>query len=510
MIQSPPPRASPAQPQHAAAPTTKKAGSSLHARFFSKRSKTDLGSDNLAAYRKSRSRQPQPQQQQQSVFGGTTSTKYPAPKVPTFTRPIPQKRSEVVAAVERRISLASAKRQQQQQQQQQQQPVAADVTPPVVLDDLSSPVLSILPAVATAAAATAPIERPKPEIKEKPQFTTFKSAAVSATTTTATAAATELKAQSTSSRKSSPKVEQDLRRQNGSGEEEEEEEGGEGGKRRRMSKTVSEGDLMHRLRVEGLFQLPTAADDENRVVEHVSTVEPVSITVNSDTSSQDGEGDKKREKETKSVQHSREEGGSINRLVIDTSKDFDGGIKSVIPNADVAVTKEDDEEDEVVEAEDEERDKQADLDSLVLPPPPQPFSSSGKSEPLLITTRPLVSSVGSSEIAAMSESADRSCSTSFESTDESLPRPRAEEEEEEEVVEDTDASRLATAMATSTTTTEDLSEAVARSSLPETGGGEGGAGGERRRHKSPSTSTMSRSPPSPSTTGLRPLRKVAT
>eukprot|EP00094_Tigriopus_californicus_P012417 TCALIF_12003-PA protein Name:"Similar to ARHGAP27 Rho GTPase-activating protein 27 (Homo sapiens)" AED:0.35 eAED:0.36 QI:0/0/0/0.33/1/1/9/0/1508 len=61
--------------------------SSLHARFFSKRSKTDLGSEGLAAYKAKRP----------SVPGGlgANSGKYPAPRVPTFNRPVPQKRTDV-------------------------------------------------------------------------------------------------------------------------------------------------------------------------------------------------------------------------------------------------------------------------------------------------------------------------------------------------------------------------------------------------------------------------------
>ncbi len=434
VIQAPPPLAA----QQSGGKIVGKSGGSLHSRFFSKRSKTDLGSDNLAAYRKSR----------QAAGGGAGSgargTKYPAPKVPAFTRPVPQKRSDVAAAVERRISLASAKRQQQQQQQQQQTPVTSEL----VVEEEVSPILGV----------TATSERPKPEIKEKPQFSTFKSAAS--------------EAKAVAARRSPPKVEEKRQRRRRSG---------SGGSGRLMSKTVSEGDLMHKLRVEGA--LPPSSGDLNRVVEHVSTVEPVSITVNSDTSSQGGDLE-----ETGKVHHSREEG--VNRLVIDTSKDFDG-IKST-SNADLAVT----------EGKEGEKKLREELDNF-LPPPPKPFL--GKSEPLLITTQPLSdgssspvhhhqqsgTSVGSE--VAMSEGPDQSCSTSFESTDDSLPRPRAEDDDEDDAAKMT-VSATTTTMATSTTTTEDVSEA-------KTEPGE-------VINKSPNTSTMSRTPPSPSATGLRPLRKV--
>ena len=103
---------------------------SLHARFFSKRAKTDLGFDGLAAY-KANKKPP----------GGT---KYPAPKVPTFNRPVPQQR-------------------QQQLQSQMSQPQSQ-----------SSQGKFKLPQKQQKEPKKKPEAKIKPEIKEKPLFSTFK------------------------------------------------------------------------------------------------------------------------------------------------------------------------------------------------------------------------------------------------------------------------------------------------------------------------------------------------
>ena len=109
------------------------AAASLHARFFSKRAKTDLGFDGLAAY-KANKRPP----------GGT---KYPAPKVPTFNRPVPQQRQQQQSQMPQLSQSQSQPRFNLPQKQQKE---------------------------ATNKATKKPEAKIKPEIKEKPLFSTFK------------------------------------------------------------------------------------------------------------------------------------------------------------------------------------------------------------------------------------------------------------------------------------------------------------------------------------------------
>ena len=117
---------------------------SLHARFFSKRAKTDLGFDGLAAY-KANKKPP----------GGT---KYPAPKVPTFNRPVPQQRqqqppSSLSGRGQKEMSQLSQSQVSQSQPRfklPQKQPKEANKT------------------------TKKPEAKIKPEIKEKPLFSTFK------------------------------------------------------------------------------------------------------------------------------------------------------------------------------------------------------------------------------------------------------------------------------------------------------------------------------------------------
>ena len=110
------------------------AAASLHARFFSKRAKTDLGFDGLAAY-KAGKRPP----------GGT---KYPAPKVPTFNRPVPQQR--------------------------QQQPSQSQMTQSQSQPRFNLPQKQHKEAASSNKASKKPEAKIKPEIKEKPLFSTFK------------------------------------------------------------------------------------------------------------------------------------------------------------------------------------------------------------------------------------------------------------------------------------------------------------------------------------------------
>ncbi len=160
---------------------------SLHSRFFSKRSKTDLGSDGLAAYKAGKK---------------AASVKYPAPKapkVPSFDRPVPQKRPEPpIAKVEENV--VSVKKSSEK---------------------------SVSPNNLKTTAAT----NNKPEIKEKPLFSTFKS-------------------------QPSPSKE---------------EESSENGDSSRLTKAVSESDLVTSFRTEAM--------NSHVIVEHVSAAEPVSINV---------------------------------------------------------------------------------------------------------------------------------------------------------------------------------------------------------------------------------------
>ena len=115
------------------------AAASLHARFFSKRAKTDLGFDGLAAY-KANKRPP----------GGT---KYPAPKVPTFNRPVPQQRQQ--------------QQQQPSQSQSQMSQSQSQSQPRFNLPQKQQK-------EASNKASKKPEAKIKPEIKEKPLFSTFK------------------------------------------------------------------------------------------------------------------------------------------------------------------------------------------------------------------------------------------------------------------------------------------------------------------------------------------------
>ena len=113
------------------------AAASLHARFFSKRAKTDLGFDGLAAY-KAGKRPP----------GGT---KYSAPKVPTFNRPVPQQRQQQPSQSQSQMTQSQSQPRFNLPQKQQQKEAAS-----------------------SNKASKKPEAKIKPEIKEKPLFSTFK------------------------------------------------------------------------------------------------------------------------------------------------------------------------------------------------------------------------------------------------------------------------------------------------------------------------------------------------
>ena len=116
------------------------AAASLHARFFSKRAKTDLGFDGLAAY-KAGKRPP----------GGT---KYPAPKVPTFNRPVPQQRQQQQPSQSQMTQSQSQSQPRFNLPQKQQQKETTSSS--------------------SNKASKKPEAKIKPEIKEKPLFSTFK------------------------------------------------------------------------------------------------------------------------------------------------------------------------------------------------------------------------------------------------------------------------------------------------------------------------------------------------
>ena len=109
----------PQQQQQLATIASEKPKESLHSRFFGKRSKTDLGGEALQSYKAKKHHQ---------------QHKSPAPKVPTFNRPVPLKRQTEVIEV-------SSNREKRS--------------------------LNALKSGGSSKVV-------KPEIKEKPQFSTFK------------------------------------------------------------------------------------------------------------------------------------------------------------------------------------------------------------------------------------------------------------------------------------------------------------------------------------------------
>lgn len=395
------------------APSAPKA--SLHARFFGKRSKTDLGSDGLAAYK---AKKP----------GGI---KYPAPKVPTFNRPIPQKRQDV-PAVKKEPPVVQKKKQEESSDE-------GDLS--VVSSGLFL----------------------RPEVKEKPHlFTTFKQS-------------------QGSKRNSGERASQRLESRSPT-------------RRQRLSKVASESDLMQTLAQEAERERESREERSHANMANTGVsiperelqiVEPVSINISDsettpgaaseDSSAANAKRSSYYVAEELLRQNSEEDSDGTNKLIIDTSKNFKGpAVARSVSN-----------------------------DSLLS----EPAAFQAKSEPLQITTEPLNdlrAPVSASEVEATPDSLDEdlsgsganksSCSTSFESTaetDDSLlssnhhsrrnPHPSGGSEE------NADPALL---MLTSDTSvvSADLNGTL--------------------RTKSPSTSTTSRSPPSPEPMGLTPVRQV--
>ncbi len=381
----------PAKPSQQRKPSEGKI--SLHARFFSKRAKTDLGFDGLAAY-KANKRPP----------GGT---KYPAPKVPTFNRPVPQQRQLSIAAATPSSRQAMPVEQpplprtttfQQQAARQQKRGVSKE--------NASAPTSSKI----------------RPEVKEKPLFSTFKQPE------------RDTAAKSSSASTKNNKGRALFRRQENRLEREQQ-------RLTALSRVASESDLTKTIAIED-------PPPPHRPDELEEAIEPVSITVNANYAKQ------QQLLEEESTTHSVSSDGN-NRLVIDTSRD-DGN----------------------------ELDNGSGDSSVIQ-----------KSEPLLITTQPLndksepavILSASNAEVDAMSETPDKSCSTSFESTtDDSmlLDGPSSSDN-----ALDTSASAASGQL--------DLS--VSSSAM--------NASIHSMRTKSPSsTSTTSRCPPSPVSLGLHPVR----
>jgi hypothetical protein len=295
------------------------AKSSLHSRFFSKRSKTDLGSDGLSAYK---------------------AKKYPAPKVPNFERPVPQKRSPLVPLVSPTESSG----------------VQSAAMESKHNDDL--------------------LQKKKPEVKEKPLFSTFKQ---------------QQPVTKTTWQKRAERVS--------------------------MTKMASESDLIKSV-------------DQSE--------EPSSIiTITSGTETRDDNPASSYYVQL-STEDEDEDGMVKNKLVIDTSKYF--------------------------------------LESDYVA-----NGAPKRSEPLQISMEPL-----NDREDRMSESADRSCSTSFGSTDDN---PMF-----------TDRSVM----------DESADSAHILSTTPTLGSAEALAEDAADRTMSPSAvSTTSRSPPSPGPLGLTPIRTVS-
>lgn len=369
---------------------------SLHARFFSKRAKTDLGSDTLAAYKSSK-RLP-------------GSIKYPAPKVPMFNRPVPQQRQQQKSAFVR---------------QQQALPAAEQTTP----DRVNLPSVQTPP----SAQVLKKTEKIKPVIKDKPQFTTFKQQQQEAEALAAAAAAGE-------------------------------------------AKKLKEVSIKRQLENEAALEKTTlfckvaSNTDLTKAVEDVSEeVEPTSITVNTNSACSS----LRREQELEEAAAgpstaiiAASDGGGGNKLVIDTGLDRRGSRLDSVENQETTFTP--------------------------------------KSEPLLIITQPLndksesstisatvEASGDSSAVDAMSESPDKSCSTSFESTTEdsileSCPNPPPP------------PPPMAAEVGVSGN--PDMCDLSAYGIC-------GGGANSSLRTKSPSSaSTTSRCPPSPVPMGLRPTR----
>ena len=142
---------------------------SVASRLFWKRSKTDLGVDAVTSYKANK-------QKRGKDGNALSNVKYPAPKVPTFNRPLPQC-SELpvvidVPNVKRRSSTITTDRKARDARQRQH------LTPGNVI----RPDNANLKGTNVSSRTDTDINtKPKPELKEKPTFSTFKQQASSNT-----------------------------------------------------------------------------------------------------------------------------------------------------------------------------------------------------------------------------------------------------------------------------------------------------------------------------------------
>ena len=149
---------------------------SVASRLFWKRSKTDLGSDSVAAYKANKKKIAD-----KNCSG--TPTKNPAPHVPTFNRPLPQSSDSLVVIdvphVQRKTSsVATTDRRAREARQRLHLNSGANSIRPAPLGsgtDNGSSSSNFNPNNDT------PSKKPKPEIKEKPTFSTFKQQATKPT-----------------------------------------------------------------------------------------------------------------------------------------------------------------------------------------------------------------------------------------------------------------------------------------------------------------------------------------
>eukprot|EP00095_Tigriopus_kingsejongensis_P000335 maker-scaffold194_size270518-snap-gene-0.10 protein:Tk00335 transcript:maker-scaffold194_size270518-snap-gene-0.10-mRNA-1 annotation:"rho gtpase-activating protein 12" len=329
--------------------------SSLHARFFSKRSKTDLGSDGLAAYKAKR-----------PIVAGLG--KYPAPRVPTFNRPVPQKRTDVPLVSPAAFTV----------------PEIIDTTP----NSATIPLFERRLSDESQSGST----KLKPELSEKPQFTTFKQSS--------------FKVKTNEIHHPQPVVSVPKRFIFSE---------------KRLSKVASESDLIQAVGSEKVepIRLPIKSDIQNNI-----NANELGEMLHQKASYYVQQEEQKRQDSTAAVGL----GGSYNKLIIDTSQTF-----------------------------------QNDLNM--------------KSEPLQIRTEPLNDLLRGEE--PMSEGPDKSCSTSFESSEDSLLNGERSLEES-----GSDCNQSSSPLNTLDSSSDS-------------------------RTKSPAaTSTTSRAPPSPEPLGLTPIRQV--
>ena len=347
--------------------------------------------------------------------------------MPTFNRPVPQKRSDSALVIDNN------------------KPKSAPVQEKSLKPSMSKSELLLSKMEAASSSSSSSAASQKPELKEKPQFSTFKQQQQQQSSSNSIVfRKSEFSAKNSSSHNNhhhhSPPS------------------------RRRLSKVASESDLVQSLQLEEEEDLL----EEKQIHENThemfieSSGEPVSITISQEDSSEDNTDVIRRS--SYYIQSVGGGGGEeedlhnkpsppLNKLIIDTSKSTFKTQRSIS------------------------------TDSLLSEPK--------RSEPLQITTEPLndlearegekqmLQLLDTSSVEAMSDGPDKSCSTSFESTDDSL-----------------------------------LTESRPMMAMRLGGGGGSNDSGSScdatmTRTKSPSTSTTSRSPPSPAPLGLSPIRQVS-